>query len=76
MTETKRPSFEAGDRVALLRDRGGLKRGTQGTVTKRQTLRGGVSVSPDLSGQTVFVVFDNVIGMVPTPVDELEKVKS
>jgi len=76
MAEPTKPTFEAGDRVALLRDRGGLKRGTLGTVTKRQTLRGGVSVSPDPSGQAVFVVYDNVIGMIPTPVDELEKVKS
>lgn len=73
MTQTRGPSFEAGDRVALLRDRGGLKRGMIGTVTKRQTLRGGISISPDPSGQAVFVVFDNVIGMIPTPVDELEK---
>lgn len=73
MTKTPGPSFEAGDRVALLRDRGGLKRGMIGTVTKRQTLRGGISISPDPSGQAVFVVFDNVIGMIPTPVDELEK---
>jgi hypothetical protein len=47
-----------------------------GTVTKRQTIRGGVSVSPDPSGHAVFVVFDNVIGMIPTPVDELEKAES
>jgi len=73
MTEQPGPSFAAGDRVALLRDRGGLKRGMLGTVTERQTIRGGVSVSPDPSGQVVFVVFDNVIGMIPTPVNELEK---
>ena len=76
MTQKREPSFEARDRVALLRDRGGLKRGTLGTVTKRHTLRGGMSVSPDPSGHTVFVVFDNVIGMIPTPVHEVEKVES
>ena len=76
MDKAALPSFEAGERVALLRDRSGLKRGALGTVAKRQTLRGGVSVSPDPSGQAVFVVFDNVIGMIPTPVAELEKVKS
>lgn len=71
---TKRgPSFEVGDRVALLHARNGLKRGMLGTVTKRQTLRGGITVSPDPSGHAVFVVFDNVIGMIPTPVDELER---
>ena len=72
-TKSPGPSFEAGDRVALLRDRNGLKRGMVGTVTKRQTLRGGITISPDPSGHAVFVVFDNVIGMIPTPVDELEK---
>jgi len=76
MTKNRGPSFEAGDRVALLRDRGGLKRGMLGTVTKRQTIRGGVNVSPDPSGHAVFVVFDNVIGMIPTPVEELEKAES
>jgi hypothetical protein len=32
-----------------------------------------MNVSPDPSGTQVFVVFDNVIGMIPTPVDDLEK---
>lgn len=68
--------FEAGDRVELLRDRNGLKRGMVGTVTKRQTLRGGMNVSPDLSGTQVFVVYDSVIGMIPTPVEELQKTNS
>jgi len=73
MSEMRSPSFVAGDRVALLRDRGGLKRGTLGTVTKRQTIRGGISVNPDPSGHAVFVDFDDVFGMIPTPVDHLEK---
>ena len=76
MTTKRGPSFEAGDRVALLRDRGGLKRGTLGTVIRRQTISGAVSVSPDPSGRVVFVDFDNVIGMIPTPVDDLEKAES
>jgi hypothetical protein len=75
MTNKREPSFDALDRVALLRDRGGLKRGMVGTVTKRQTLRGDLSVSPDPSGHIVFVIFDNVIGMIPTPVDELKRSK-
>lgn len=76
MTEKHGAPFDAGNRVALVRDRGGLKRGTLGTVAKRQTIRGGISVSPDPSGNAVFVVFDNVIGMIPTPIDHHEKAES
>jgi len=76
MSEVRSPAFSAGDRVALVRDRGGLKSGTLGAVTTRQTIRGGISVSPDPSGLAVFVLFDNVIGMIPTPVDHLEKTGS
>jgi hypothetical protein len=68
--------FAAGDRVELLCDRNGLKRGMVGTVTRRQTLRGGRNVSPDRSGTQVFVVYDSVIGMIPTPVRELQKANS
>ena len=34
-----------------------------GTVTMRQTLRGGMNVSPDPSGHAVLVTIDNVIGI-------------
>ena len=70
------PPFDAGDRVALRHDRQGLKRGHLGTVTKRMTIRAGMSVSPDPSGHMVFVVFDEVIGMQSVPVEELEKAQS
>lgn len=74
MTKIEKPLFDAGDRVALVRDRGVLKKGSVGTVTKHNTIRGDLSVSPDRSAHAVFVAFDGVIGMQTVPTAEIEKV--
>jgi len=77
MTKTEnKAAFEAGDRVALVKDRGMLKKGAVGTVTKHNTIRGELAVSPDRSGHAVFVAFDGVIGMQTVPAGDLEKVPS
>ncbi len=74
MTKTESKSgFEAGDRVALVKDRGMLKKGAVGTVTKHNTIRGELAVSPDRSGHAVFVAFDGVIGMQTVPIGDLER---
>ncbi len=76
MSKIEKPLFDAGDRVALVRDRGMLKKGSVGTVTKYNTIRGDLSVSPDRSAHAVFVAFDGVIGMQTVPTADLEKVAS
>ena len=73
MTKNTLP-YDAGDRVMLVRQRGMLKPGALGTITKRTTIKGAVEVSPDPSGHAVFVTFDGVIGIQTVPVVEVEKV--
>ena len=40
MSNSAKAAYDAGDRVALVKDRGMLKKGAVGTVTKHNTIRG------------------------------------
>ena len=66
--------FAAGDRVKLLQDHSGLKAGALGTITHHQTIKRERSISPDTSGDYMFVKFDGVIGTLTIPAKILQKV--
>ena len=72
-TERRRALFASGDRVHLLEDHAGLKKGAIGTITTQRTMKEQRSISPDASGDAMFVVFDGVIGTLTIPTNMLEK---
>ena len=65
--------FAAGDRVRLLADHAGLKKGAAGAITRYGTIKRESAISPDPSGDSMFVVFDGVIGTIRIPSKLLEK---
>lgn len=71
--DRKSAPFAAGDRVRLLKDHAGLKAGTTGAVTRHGTIKRETKISPDPSGETMYVVFDAVIGTMTIPTRLLEK---
>ena len=72
-TQANSAPFAAGDRVRLLEDRAGLKKGAIGTITTYPTIKHQRSISPDPSGDAMFVIFDGVIGTLTIPTNLLEK---
>ena len=60
--------------MRLVEDRAGLKKGATGTITTQATMKRQRSISPDASGNAMFVVFDGVIGTLTGPTNSLEKV--
>jgi hypothetical protein len=72
-TESYGARFVAGDRVRLLEDRAGMKKGATGTITAQRTMKEQRSISPDASGNAMFFVFDGVIGTLTIPTQQLEK---
>ena len=70
------PTLAAGDRVKLLADRGGLRAGTLGTIVQYGTIKRERSISPDRSGEAMYVSFDGVIGMLTVPTKILQKISS
>jgi hypothetical protein len=72
-TDEKRAPLAAGDRVRLLEDHSGLRKGMVGTITCHRTIKRESAISPDLSGKAMFVVFDGVIGRMTIPTKSLEK---
>ncbi len=45
-----------------------------GTITRNQTIKGESAISPDPSSESMFVVFDAVIGTMTIPTKLLERV--
>lgn len=72
-TDRKTAPFAAGDRVRLLEDHSGLKKGMVGAITRHRTIKRETAISPDLSGESMFVVFDAVIGTMTIPTKLLER---
>jgi hypothetical protein len=73
-TDRKSATLAAGDRVRLLEDHSGLKKGMVGTITHHRTIKRESAISPDASGESMFVVFDHVIGTLTIPTKLLERV--
>ena len=70
------PTLAAGDRVKLLADRGGLRAGTLGTIVQYGTIKRERSISPDPSGEAMYVKFNGVIGTLTIPTNILQKIRS
>lgn len=70
----KNAPFAAGDRVRLLKDHAGLKAGAVGAITRHGTIKREINISPDPSGERMYVVFDGVIGTMTIPRALLAKV--
>ena len=68
--------FAAGDRVRLLENRGGMKKGAVGTITAHSTIKRERHISPDASGEAMYVVFDGVVGLLTIPTKLLEKLSN
>ena len=71
---TSSPPLAAGDRVKLLENRVGLKAGALGTIVHYGTIKREHSISPDPSGEAMYVSFDGVIGMLTVPTNLLQKI--
>jgi hypothetical protein len=76
MAEGPSTPLAAGDRVRLLEARGGLRAGVLGTIVHYGTIKGVRSISPDPSGEAMYVKFDGVIGMLTIPTNILQKISS
>ena len=76
MAEGPATPLAAGDRVKLLENRGGLKAGTLGTIVHFGTIKRERSISPDPSGEAMYVKFDGVIGTLTIPTNILQKIRS
>jgi hypothetical protein len=71
--DRKTAPFAAGDRVRLVKDHAELKAGAVGAITRHGTIKREISISPDASGERMYVVFDGVIGTMTIPRDLLDK---
>jgi hypothetical protein len=60
----------------LREDHVGLRKGAAGAIIEHGTIKRQSSISPDPSGDSIFVVFDDVIGRMTIPTKLLEKVTS
>ena len=76
MAEGRAMTLAAGDRVKLLEARAGLKSGALGTIVHYGTIKRERSISPDPSGEAMYVKFDGVIGMLTVPTNLLQKISS
>lgn len=73
-TDKESARFAARDRVRLLEDHSGLRKGMVGTITRYQTIKRENAISPDPSGESMFVIFDGVIGTMTIPTKLLERI--